>query len=95
MVAEVFHVMKSTYLQSSEVVGQIRPDHLEFLEAEVNAGRLLLAGRQEDGSGGMLITADMSDEDAQSIVDRDPYTKAGVARYERASFNGAYRAPGL
>ncbi len=32
---------------------------------------------------------------AQDIVERDPYTAAGVARYERLSFNGAFRAPGL
>jgi uncharacterized protein len=91
----VFHVLKSTYMQSPDVVDQTRPAHLEFLKAEIDASRLLLAGRQEDGSGGMLITADMSTEDAQDIVDRDPYTRAGVARYERSSFNGAYRAPGL
>jgi uncharacterized protein YciI len=91
----VFHALKSTYLQPPDVVEQTRPAHLEFLKAEIDAGRLLLAGRQEDGSGGMLITADMSGEDAQDIVDRDPYTRAGVARYERSSFNGAYRAPGL
>ena len=91
----MFHVLKSTYMRSPDVVEQTRPAHLEFLKAEIDAGRLLLAGRQEDGSGGMLITADMSVEDAQDIVDRDPYTRAGVARYERSSFNGAYRAPGL
>ena len=88
-------MLKSTYMQSPDVVDQTRPAHLEFLKAEIDASRLLLAGRQEDGSGGMLITADMSTEDAQDIVDRDPYTRAGVARYERLSFNGAYRAPGL
>jgi uncharacterized protein YciI len=43
----------------------------------------------------MLITTDMDSEAAQDIVDRDPYTRAGVARYERTSFNGAYRATGL
>jgi uncharacterized protein len=91
----VIHVLKSTYLQPADVVEQTRPAHLEFLKSEVDAGRLLLAGRQEDGSGGMLITSDMSVEDAQDIVDRDPYTRAEVARYERSSFNGAYRAPGL
>ena len=91
----MFHVLKSTYMQSPDVVDQTRPAHLEFLKTEIDAGRLLLAGRQEDGSGGMLITTDMSAEDAQDIVDRDPYTRAGVARYERLSFNGAYRAPGL
>jgi uncharacterized protein YciI len=91
----VFHALKSTYLQPPDVVEQTRPAHLEFLKAEIDAGRLLLAGRQEDGSGGMLITADMSADDAQDIVDRDPYTRAGVARYERSSFNGAFRAQGL
>ena len=91
----MFHALKSTYLQPPDVIEQTRPAHLEFLKAEIDAGRLLLAGRQEDGSGGMLITADMSPEDAQDIIDRDPYTRAGVARYERSSFNGAYRAAGL
>jgi uncharacterized protein YciI len=91
----VFHVLKSTYLLPPDVVAQTRPAHLEFLKAETDAGRLLLAGRREDGSGGMLITADISAEDAQDIVDRDPYTHAGAASYERSSFNAAVRALGL
>jgi uncharacterized protein YciI len=91
----VFHVLKSTYLQPPDVVEQTRPAHLKFLEAEIAAGRLVLAGRQEDGSGGVLITADMTGEDAQELLDRDPYVQAEVARYERLSFNGAFRAPGL
>jgi uncharacterized protein YciI len=91
----VFHVLKSTYLLPPDVVAQTRPAHLEFLEAETEAGRLVLAGRQEDGSGGMLVTADMSAEDVQDIVDRDPYTHAGAASYERFSFSAAVRAPGL
>jgi uncharacterized protein YciI len=91
----VFHVLKSTYLKAPDVVEQTRPAHLKFLEEEIAAGRLLLAGRQEDGSGGVLVTSDMSTEEAQDIVDRDPYTKAGVAQYDRLTFNGAFRAPGL
>lgn len=91
----MFHVLTSTYLQSPDVVGQTRPAHVKFLEAEIEAGRLLLAGRQEDGSGGVLITTDITVEEAQAILDRDPYVRSGVARYERRSFNGAYRAPGL
>jgi uncharacterized protein YciI len=91
----VFHVLKSTYLKPADVVEQTRPAHLEFLAAEIATGRLVLAGRQDDGSGGVLITGDISAEDAQDIVDRDPYTKADVAGYDRLSFNGAFRAPGL
>jgi uncharacterized protein YciI len=91
----VIHVLKSTYLQPPDVVEQTRPAHLKFLEAEIEAGTLLLAGRQEDGSGGVLITADMSAQEAQALLDRDPYVEADVARYERLSFNGAFRAPGI
>ena len=91
----MFHILKSTYLQPPKVIDQTRPAHLEFLKDEIAAGGLLLAGRQEDGSGGVLITGDMSADEAQDIVDRDPYTQAGVANYQRLSFNGAYRAPGL
>jgi uncharacterized protein YciI len=91
----VIHVLKSTYLQSPDVVEQTRPAHLEFLKEEIAAGRLLLAGRQEDGSGGVLVTGDIEAADADDMVARDPYTRAGVANYERTSFNGAFRAPGL
>jgi uncharacterized protein YciI len=91
----MFHVLKSTYLQSPDVIEQTRPAHLEFLNSEIAAGRLLLAGRQEDQSGGVLVTADMSADEAEEIVARDPYQQAGVARYERLTFNGAFRAPGL
>lgn len=91
----MFHVLKSTYLQPPDVVEQTRPAHLKFLEAEIEAGRLLLAGRQDDGSGGVLITTDMTAEEAKAVLDRDPYVQGGVARYERTSFNGGYRAAGL
>ena len=91
----MFHVLKSTYLQPPDVVAQARPAHLEFLKTETEAGRLVLAGRQEDGSGGVLITADISAEDVQDIIDRDPYTHAGAASYERLSFSAAVRAAGL
>jgi uncharacterized protein len=91
----VIHVLKSTYLQAADVVEQTRPAHLEFLNEEIAAGRLLLAGRQENGSGGVLVTGDIGVEEADDMIARDPYTRAGVANYERTSFNGAFRAPGL
>jgi uncharacterized protein YciI len=91
----VFHVLKINYDKPIEVIDQTRPAHLAWLADEVTAGRILLAGRQESGTGGVLITGDISAEDAQDIIDRDPYTLAGVVSYERLSFNGGLRAPGL
>ena len=91
----MFHVLKINYEKPIEVIDQTRPAHLDWLNDEVAAGRILLAGRQESGAGGVLITGDISTEDAQDIIDRDPYTLAGVVSYERLSFNGGIRAPGL
>lgn len=91
----MFHILKSTYLQPPDVVNETRPAHLEWLKGEVDAGRIVLAGRLEDESGAILITGDLSAEEAHSIVDRDPYTAAEVARYDQQAFNGAFRAPGL
>jgi uncharacterized protein YciI len=91
----MFHVLISTYLQPPDVIDQTRPAHVAWLAEEIEAGRLLLAGRQESERGGVLITGDMRVEDAQNIIDRDPYQLAGVAAYERLGFNGAFRAPGL
>ena len=52
----MFHVLTITYDKPLDVIDQTRPDHLAFLADEVAAGRLLLAGRQESGAGGVLIT---------------------------------------
>lgn len=91
----MFHVLTINYEKPVEVIDQTRPAHLAWLNDEVAAGRILLAGRQDSGAGGVLITGDISTEDAQSMIDRDPYTLAGVVSYERLSFNAGMRAPGL
>ena len=91
----MFHVLKINYDKPIEVIDQTRPAHLAWLADEVTAGRILLAGRRESGAGGVLITGDISAEDVQDMIDRDPYTLAGVVNYERLSFNAGIRAPGL
>jgi uncharacterized protein YciI len=91
----VFHVLTLTYLQPLDVIDQTRPAHVAWLKEHVAAGRIVLAGRQESEAGGVLITGDISAEEAQTIVDSDPYQQAGLVRYERLAFNGAFRAPGL
>ncbi|WP_395307312.1 YciI family protein [Mycobacterium sp. AMU20-3851] len=91
----MFHVFTSTYLQPLDIVDQTRPAHLEWVTAEVEAGRIILAGRVESGQGAVLIASDMTAEEADALIATDPYIPAGAARYDRVSFNGAFRAPGL
>jgi uncharacterized protein len=91
----VFHVLNITYIQPIDVVDQSRPAHLEWLGDLVNRGRILLAGRLESQGGAVLIAADMSAEEADALTAADPYVAAGVASYERVSFNAGFRAAGL
>lgn len=88
-------MLTTTYLHPPDVIDQIRPAHLEWLGEQVAQGRILLAGRVESQAGAVLVTGDMSAEDADRIIVADPYQQAGAVRYERVSFNGAFRAPAL
>jgi uncharacterized protein len=91
----VFHVLTITYLQPLDVIDHTRPAHLQWLTDEVAAGRILLAGRVESQEGAVLIAAEMSAAEADAVAASDPYTQAGVVRYDRVSFNPGFRAPGL
>lgn len=91
----MFHVLNITYTQPLDVVDQSRPAHLEWLGDLVNQGRILLAGRLESQGGAVLVAADMSAAEADALTASDPYVAAGVASYERVSFNAGFRAAGL
>lgn len=88
-------MLNLTYLQPLDVIDQSRPAHLDWLRQQVDDGIILLAGRLPDQSGAVLITADIEADEAQRIIDSDPYQQAGVVAYEVRGFNGAFRAPGL
>ncbi|MDR3664712.1 MAG: YciI family protein [Mycobacterium sp.] len=91
----MFHVLNITYTQPLDVVDQSRPAHLEWLGDLVDKRRILLAGRLESQGGAVLIAADMSADEADALTATDPYVHAGVASYERVSFNAGFRAAGL
>ncbi len=93
--SHVFHVLTTTYTQPLDVVDQTRPAHIAWLEEEVAAGRIVLAGRLESGTGAVLVTGDLTDAEVEDVIASDPYTLAGLIRCERTSFNGAFRGPGL
>lgn len=84
-----------TYLQSADAIDAARPAHLAWLDGEVDAGRVILTGRLESGTGGVLITSDLSTADAEDVIARDPYHVQGLVRYDRVGFTAGRRAPGL
>ena len=66
----MFHVLSLTYTQPIEIVDKVRPAHIEWIEQQIAAGRMLLAGRKESATGGVLITTDLPlDPDRRSGTD--------------------------
>ncbi|WP_145047188.1 YciI family protein [Mycobacteroides abscessus] len=88
----MYHVLQLTYTQPIDVVDGVRPAHLEWLDAEIAAGNILISGRNEAGTRGGLITRDISAENAQAPIAADPHTAAGVAEYTRTGFNAGRKA---
>lgn len=57
---------------------RVRPDHLAYMNALQEAGKVILAGPVGDGSGAMVVLHVDSEQEAQKVVSDDPYTAAGV-----------------
>ena len=66
---------------SPEEIAKHRSAHYAFVEGLKNEGRILVAGRFVDGSGGMYIFSASSREEAEEIARRDPYHEANVRTY--------------
>jgi uncharacterized protein YciI len=91
----VFHVLTITYVAPLDAIDKARPAHVDWVRARVDSGHLILAGRPEGGDGGILITDDISVEEADEMTASDPYQLAGLVRYDRTSFTATLRGPGL
>jgi uncharacterized protein YciI len=57
---------------------RVRPDHLAYMTALHEQGTVVYAGPVGDGGGALVLIRAASQQDAQRVVDADPYTVAGV-----------------
>ncbi len=64
-----------------EVTAQYRPAHLEYVRNLIRAGRIVIAGRFKDGSGGFYVLEAKDLNEALSVVENDPYKKADVREF--------------
>jgi uncharacterized protein YciI len=60
--------------------------HFEYLKSQEANGRLILAGRTEDASFGIVVIQADSETEARRIMDNDPAVKEGVFSGELKPF---------
>lgn len=69
-------------MKDEQKSAEYRAEHLEFLKAQAEAGRVLMNGRFTDGAGGLVIYQADSLEEVQGIVKEDPYVVNGARDVE-------------
>lgn len=75
------YLLRCEYLSPLEDVDQVRPLHRDWLGGLHDAGLLVLAGRNLDRTGSVIVLVGESEDAVTSSALQDPYVPQGVARY--------------
>jgi len=74
-------VVLSELKADREKLSHFRGSHLSYMSRLKREGKLKMAGRFTDGSGGMYILVANSLEEANSLAKMDPYHANGLRTY--------------
>lgn len=66
------------YLQDAEKVNALRPTHRQYLLELKDRGRLAATGPFTDGSGALIIYEAADRDEAERLLQGDPFSKNGV-----------------
>lgn len=66
------------FTDDDELRQKTRPVHREYLRALFDDGKIRISGPWGDDTGAMIVYEVESAEEAQALLDADPYRSAGV-----------------
>lgn len=85
-------VLVSRYLLPPEQVAELTPQHSAWIAEHYAAGRVLVSGRQNPPSGGVIVAIGRDLTDIQEWIVGDPFVVGGAAAYAITEF-GATEHP--
>lgn len=88
-------VIDLKYLKPTEEVDKFLVPHREYLDGAVASGNLLMSGRKEPLTGGMIISTFDSVWDAKEFMEKDPFIINRVAEYKITEFTPVKYNKGL
>jgi uncharacterized protein YciI len=66
------------FTEDAELRNETRPAHREYLRSLLEAGKLRLSGPWADDTGACIVYQAASADEAQALLDADPYRTKGV-----------------
>lgn len=88
------YVVDLTYIVELSQTEEHLAAHQAFLDRHYESGLFLVSGRKEPRTGGVIV-ATGTREEVERAVAEDPFSIAGVARYEITEFVPSRTAPAL
>lgn len=74
------------YIAPISEIEAFLPKHVEFLEKNYTAGNLLMSGRKNPRTGGMMFSTLKTNEDVLEMISEDPFKVNNLAEYEIVEF---------
>lgn len=76
------------YSSDKQKLQSVRPTHREYLQKLRQEGKLAMSGPFTDDSGALIVYEAGSLDEAKSLLESDPFNKAGVfASYQLKEWN--------
>ncbi len=80
----------SKYQKPLDEVDVYRTKYHEYLKSFFAAEKLLISGRQNDNSGGVIVAKNISKDEFEKILANDPFVKASVTQYAIYEFTASF-----
>jgi uncharacterized protein YciI len=81
------------YVKPIEEVEALTAEHRAFLDQLVREGKLVVSGRREPRTGGVLLTTFETEVEAMKRLVDDPFFENGIAEYEAIRFHPTRHDP--
>jgi uncharacterized protein YciI len=79
-------VVLLNYKRSIEDVEKYLKEHIEFLNAQYDAGVFIASGRRVPRTGGVILASGVGKAKLETILELDPFKREAIAEYEVIEF---------
>ena len=88
-------VLLLTYIKPLAEVDALMRRHMAWLDAQYDAGRFIVSGRQIPRSGGVILARGDDREEIETLAASDPFVAGGVATCDVIQFRASQIADGF
>lgn len=79
-------IFSLTYVKPISEVERFLSEHIQFLDEHYEKRLFLCSGRKVPRTGGIILCNCRNMEDAKAIMEKDPFYKEKIAKYEVIEF---------